>query len=300
MTPSATPSSSSSFLEKYKGILAKHLSDLSNIRAALTASTEPDQCHPLWKDLAALMQSDDNNNDNNTPDLQTLLNAVHDEQQQGAMYPLPSNAVQRAAPKKAERVRDKIAPMPTHRSNYCDWMACRIMGHYDQFSALKDQLEDSFSHDTVVVWRYNYEDPTAHSPDIMHMGYAYRPGALAILEIQIVEPIAAWVFTSNSLNKHAPRQMGRVTFKESKDLYNQLKTAIIQGTVPPTDAAKNVVAYYEAKRQEKGDESPLDLQELAKFQQLINERFDFTNNTTAKTNGKEDEPATKRLRNEGA
>ena len=296
MTPSATPSSSS-FLEKYKGILAKHLSDPSNIRAALTASTEPDQCHPLWKDLAALMQSDNNNDDDN---LQTLLNAVHDEQKQGAMYTLPSNSVQRSAPKQAARVRDKIAPMPTHRSNYCDWMACRILGQSDQFSALKDQLGDSFSKDTVIVWRYNYEDPTAHSPDIMHMGYAYRPGALAILEIQIVEPIAAWVFTSNSLNKHAPRQMGRVTFKESKDLYNQLKTAILQRTAPPTDAAKNVVAYYETKRQEKGDESPLDFQELAKFQQLINERFDFTNNTTAKTNGKEDEPATKRLRNVGA
>lgn len=268
----STTTTAALLLEQYKALLARHLrsDDPVGIKEVLSTTTS----HALWQDLAALFEQ--YNSDDNAL-LQSLLDAIHANHAHS--YSLPLAARARNTPKRAARVCDKIRPCPAHRSNFCDWMACRMTCHYDEFAQAKRDLVASLAPDTVIVWRYNYDsanDSTADA-DIMHMGYAYRPGALAVMECQIVEPVAAWVFTSNSLHKHAGLT-GRVTFKESKALYNACKAAILHhdGNIPQADLAmlQDVKAYYQAQRAVANhNAAPLDLEELQKLQTLINERF---------------------------
>lgn len=260
-------STTASFIAKYKSILAKHLNDTEHIRDALSATTE----HALWQDLADLVQTC-----NDDSALQALMDAVFHQFSKDNIYSLPAKAIVRASPKQTERLLKKLQPMAAHRSNFCDWMACRLQGAYDTFPTLKEELAAALSDDTVLVWRYDYDNPNdSNAPrDIMHQGYAYRPGAWAVMEIQVVEPIAAWVFSSNSLHKHK-QILGRVTFKESKEIYEEIKSCILNNTKPSSTAVRDVKTFYTKKRQEKGDANPLDLGELAKLQEMINGRFSF-------------------------
>ena len=68
-----------------------------------------------------------------------------------------------------------------------------------------------------------------------------------------------------------------MTFKESKDLYNAIKDAILAG--PPYHCDQlpaivyDVASYYQEKRQNTKDAAPLDLTEVEKLQTLIKDRF---------------------------
>ena len=292
MTNITTDSNNNLLIAAYKALYAKYMSDTESIRQVLSSTTD----HPFWKELGDLLLQYNNDDDDDDASLQALLNLVFAQQQEdvygGSTFSTKVATSIRAAPKRAARVRAKLHPVPAHRSNFADWMACRVECRHSEFAVRKQQIVRALATATtttttdaiVVVWRYDYENLAPDQADLMHMGYAYRPGALAIMEIQVLEPIAAWVFTSNSLHKHH-NMTGRVTFKESKDLYKVIKTAILSGTIPHDDSAvRNVIAYYQEMRQRDENNNccaaNLDLEALAELQSLIDERFGWSSGNT--------------------
>lgn len=245
----------------YKSLLEKHMYDSRTITQALS-----DIHHPLWQQLAAHFSSASD------AEVQQLLTSVHAE---AGTYGLPAGAVRRPTAKRVARIRSKLAQTlesKRERAVFTDWMACRLEGRYETFDELKALFEEHLS-DATLVWREDMPESKGKAPDIAQYGYVFRPGALAVMEIQIVEPIAAWIFSCNSRNKHAGEK-GFVTFKESSALYSAVKEAIVQGRSVDGVDVSDVSAYYRKGRKIRGeDASVLDQDELQKLQGLIDERF---------------------------
>lgn len=265
------------FVDEYKTVLSKYLTDNENIGKTLSSLD-----HQMWEDLTTLLTeaSDDN--------VQYLLNRVHEER---FSYAVPEEicgvtVLRRTSPKNVNRLRRKMSQRykgKANRSAFIDWIACRIEGHFDKFDEYKQELSESLPSEAVFVWRFDYEV----NPDILQTCYVYQPQRLAIMEVQVVEPIAAWVFTSNSKNKHEGNT-SCVTFKESKELYDSVKTAILENGKKRTKPSivdmqlADVAKFYENERKKNASDDeiiPVESHDLVELQSLVNDRFAFVKMT---------------------
>ena len=253
LTASRIQEACTAFLSAYRQLLTTHMPDRET---ACSVLAEKD--HALFQELGSLFA------EASKEQQQYVLDCVHEER---FKYNIPNGCSRRLKPKLAERLQKKL--VYGGRSSFADWIACRKEGEFASFPLLEAEFQERLGEDAALVWRNDYRK----EPDVVQYGYAYLPGSLAIMEIQVIEPIAAWVFGSNSNNKHLG-DTSYVTFKESSKLYSVLKEGIIKGEKPVDPIVDDVVAYYEAERRSRGeDPTTLNKAELKKLQALIVERF---------------------------
>lgn len=135
-----------------------------------------------------------------------------------------------------------------------------------QFDETKKSVCSALGADVAVVWR-NDDIDAAVKEDLVLFGYAFREGGAVVMEVQILEPVASWVFEMNSKAKHGG-QSGCVSFEESADFYEGLRKVILGGLgreALPNNG--NVEDYLKAKR--KGLDNSLDHDELERFQTMV-------------------------------
>lgn len=247
----------SSFYKRYLSIFTKNLSDTESIKEALSKST-----HQMWHDLSALF------NDSTNDEIQFVLDQAHSNR---FAYSLPDGVHRRMLPKAVQRVREKLQ-FPPNRSTFADWIACRYEAPFATFASLRASMEQSLPSHAALVWRYDYEK----EPDIVQYGYAYIPGHIAVMEIQLVEPFVSWVFASNSKNKHQGAT-SFVTFEESKEWYLAIKSSVLSGKPVTHPALENIAQFYKTGRAKRGDDpNELDENELAKLQEILDNSFKET------------------------
>lgn len=249
----------------YIALLRRHL---STPRATALALQDP---HALvWQRLADLLA------EHPESDLGPLLLRVHASAADA--YPtLPERATRRPNAKTPARLLRKLGQVAgsNERAALCDWIACRLESPVSAFPAAQDAFADTLPDDATLVWRDAPPGLANPTPaNVVLFGYAFCPTALAVLEIQIVEPFAGWIFAANSRAKHAT-QPGLVTFTQSSQLFEALKTRVLTGEGAKRDLPDrgNVVAYYERVRREQGENAPLDLEQLAVFQRIVDDIY---------------------------
>lgn len=256
------PASSEAAYDTYCAILKDHLSNRQAVIPALS-----DIHAPVWQQIAKFLS------EATDQAITFIVNRVFNDFHNS--FPnLPQSATRRPSSKNFPRLRrklDTVMKAQKERSACCDFIACRVQTTIHHFNTVKEDFTRVLGDDVDVAWR-NDSPTLAHpQPDIVTFGYAFRVGGNAVMEIQIVEPVAAWVFEMNSLAKHGGGTVACVTFKESKLLYEALKDAILRGlSKQEVPDAANVAAYYHRVRAEG---LPLDYDELAKFQVLVDQVF---------------------------
>lgn len=244
----------------YRSALSTHLKDRNAARICLL-----DQHHEVWQTIVSLLNKIDNK-DTLNEFLTCYFNMARVD------FPeFPVGSEQRDFPKKAERLQRKlntVVDAQAERSACVDWVACRLLAKTHEFPKVKKQIEDSFGKDVVLVWRSDGVESQGRR-DVVEFGYAFKLGGGTVMEVQILEEAAKWVFEMNSRMKHAG-EPGCVSFKESKDLYNGIKNVILEGwsrdRIPYHGRVRE---YYEMKRAAKG--ASLDYEELDKFQKIVDE-----------------------------
>lgn len=257
MPPAKAITSTAQLYTTYVTLLQQHMPDVDAAK-----STLQDPHATLWRELVSHLQHVEDHI------LEEFLEQVYSTSEQ--QFPqLPQGAVRRPTPKTVNRLRRKLpttAESSMERSACADWVAMRIQAHVEEFEQMKQAVQDALGENVAVVWRSEDVGKVARR-DVTAYGYAFRNGGKAVMEVQILEPVALWVFEMNSRAKHK-EESGCVTFKESKEFYEGLKRMILDGagkeTLPNEGNVKN---YFAGKKP--GDR--LNNDELVKFQGLVNQ-----------------------------